>query len=139
MPALYSSGGQKGCRSDAGQEDTQYKAFYRVRRAVKLVIWCRTGGQEYDVQTSYWAEGHSRSRQCRTGHLDANLVQSTRMLILHSIREHLGCRACAGQDGIQVANPSSMQYGRWCADMVIGEDHSGCRSCTGEEDTGYMV
>lgn len=70
---------------------------------------------------------------------DANLVQSMRMFILHSVREYSGCIACAGQDGIQVANPSTMQYGRWCADMVIGEGHSGCRSCTGEEDTGYMV
>lgn len=104
VPALYSSGGQKGCRSDAGQEDTQYKAFYRVRRAVKLVIWCRTGGQEYDVQTSYWAEGHSRSRQCRTGHLgckpgaeheDVHLAQCKRIFGVHSMcraRWHSSCK-----------------------------------------------
>lgn len=28
MLTLYSSGGQKGCRSGAGQEDTQCEAFY---------------------------------------------------------------------------------------------------------------
>lgn len=61
------------------------------------------------------------------------------MLIWHSVREYLGCRACAGQDGTQVANHSTMEYGSWGADMVIGEGHSGCRSCAGEEDTGYVV
>ena len=139
MPTLYRSGGQKSCRSDAGQEDTQYKAFYRLRRAVKLVILCGTGGKNMMFRHCTGLKGTQGADSAGQDIWDANLVQSTRDVDLAQCKRTFGVQSMCRARWHSSYQPQYNAYGSWGADMVIGEGHSGCRSCTGEEDTGYMV
>lgn len=49
-----SSEGKRGCRSGAGQEDTQCEAFYSGEGS-KIGNLVQNRGKEYEVQTLYWA------------------------------------------------------------------------------------
>lgn len=106
-----------------------------VQEGKGMQVWCRTRG--YQCEAFYSGEGSKignlQNRGKRIWGADIVLGwtalrvqtvqdrtfgrckpgQSTDMLILHSVREYLGCRACAGQDGTQVANHSTMEYGNW--------------------------